>query len=151
MVVDNEVLIKKLVELRQLMLTLNNALPREVGLDEKHLDEVVGLAWEPSIFTKLFCCKKNIDALVQNINDLQAEVNVLGQQNYDVSGVFITLNREEDQQRILEAMQTRLVFGPRKEQNLLFRETALNVKQPGEPSSVRWHELKEERLVSDGH
>lgn len=148
--VDNETLIKKLTLRRYLLLDLRNSLPRDLGIDEKKLEDLVGKANEPSSLKKLLCCAKSIDVIVRKIRALDKEIETLGKLDYDASGVFITFEREEHKQRVLNAMQAPLFRRGREDKELhSFKGVALNMTEPDEPSAIHWDDLEEGSLVRD--
>ena len=140
-------MIKKLVRRRQLLHDLHNSLPAEVGLNEKRLDAIIGHAWEPNLLKRIFFCKKNIQSVVKTIQNLGKDIQNLGKVDYNVSGVFVTFEKQHDQQRILRGMQAPLSCKSRRKQKLHYKGVCLNIRQPGEPFSIRWGDLEEGPLV----
>ena len=129
------------------MLVLRNSLPRDVGLDENNLDDLIGKAREPGALGKYLCCAKEVDSVVKNIHALDKEISILGKLNYDVSEVFITFEKEEHQQRVLNAMQMSLLCTRKRDDKFSFNGINLNICEAAEPSAVRWDDLEEGSIV----
>lgn len=141
--VDNEEMVGKLIRRRRLLLQLRNCLPRNVGLNEKNLDDVLDKAHNPNIFSKLFCCAKNTDIAIQEIKEIDEKLKELAKKEYAASGVFVTFETEEHQTRVLEGMAVPKLRKNWLDDNLKFEGEILNIIVPGEPNSIRWDDLDE--------
>lgn len=79
--------------------------------------------------------------------ELDSAIDELSQRDYDVSSVFITFEKEEMQRTVLRAMTV-----PRMKPDLLderykFHGHVLTLSEADEPSSIRWGNLDNPRLV----
>ena len=136
-----------LIKRRGLLLRLRNSLPREVGLNEKNLDDLLDKAPNPGIFSKIFCCAKNTDVAVQLIKEIDEQLKELAKKEYAASAVFVTFETEENKMRVLEGMAVPKARKNWLDEKLMFDGKVLNVIEPGEPNSIRWADLDETLLV----
>ena len=137
-----------LIRRRRLLLQLRNCLPRDVGLNEKNLDDLLDKAHNPSILAKLFGCAKNTDLTIETIKDIDEQLRELAKKEYDASAVFITFETEENQKRILSEMAVPKARSKNwLDDKLKFDGKVLNIVEPGEPTSIRWADLDESAWV----
>jgi hypothetical protein len=151
---DNEELIAALVARRKLLATLENLQPAGVVMDPNDIDSAVEMA-EPIPWYYKLICAMDAETLKVEIEKLNEQILTdLAKRDYDVSNIFIVFETEHAQQ---EALRELAVLGIDKLRNntsalpsdLLFRgEKVLDVKEPPEPSSVRWKDLDESVMVS---
>jgi hypothetical protein len=148
---DNEELEAALVKRRELLLNLESLLPPNVLLEYGHgdLQDALDKAGPVPWYYKLMGYKDadRIGAEIKTLNEL-IETD-LSQRHYDVSNVFVIFETEHAQQQALKQLAC---LGIDKHRNnidalpteMLFRgNKVLAVKEPPEPSSVRWKDLDE--------
>jgi len=147
---DNEELIAALVKRRDLLVQLESLQPAGVNVNRSAgLSVAVGSATPVPWYSKLMGTMdaetiqtelKRLDTLIQTD---------LALREYDVSDVFVIFETEEAQQKALKQLACLGIDKFRNNtaalpSNLLFRgSTVLAVKEPPEPSSVRWKDLDE--------
>ena len=137
-VVDNEDLVDLLVERRTLYLKVLNAVPRGVELKNDNLHAVLGLDPKP----------KGIDKVVEEIEKLDEKIKILGKEDFEVSSVFITFEKQLTQNIVLNQMKIARTKEDSSFDHLKFDNQVLDVVEPAEPSSIRWGDLDEGPLVS---
>ena len=139
---DNEELITALLLRRGYIIKLEDLQPAGVKVDVTNLASAVETAMASNAKT----LKKNIEAIDKKIAD------DLSKRHYDVSNVFVIFEMEDDQQKALQQMSVGGVHVMMKNnkavsENVRFRgEHILKVREPPEPSSVRWRDLDETLL-----
>jgi hypothetical protein len=152
---DNEELIAALVARRELLAKLENLQPAGVVMDRNDIDRAVKTAQPVPWYYKLACYVMDAETLQKEIVKLNKHIlSDLAKRKYDVSNVFVVFETEHAQQ---EALRELAVLGIDIFRNntsalpsdLLFRgEKVLEVREPPEPSSVRWQDLDENTVVS---
>lgn len=148
---DNEELVAALVKRRELFINLEALLPAGAVPEHGHgiLASAVEMAERVPWYYKLMGYQdaETIQAEIKKLNEL-IETD-LSLRHYDVSNVFVIFETEQAQQ---EALKQLACLGIDKHRNntaalpndLLFRgNKVLAVKEPPEPSSVRWKDLDE--------
>jgi hypothetical protein len=161
---DNHVLVRKLVERRIHMRNLRLALPRGIPLeDETAVREAVARIVlerqsEPQgCLVRCFGCLVlpilnyfnmllPVEKLADKVFALRDEINELQKSKYDVASVFVTFETEEGQRAALSAMSTGKLTSMMNNTNavtpsIVFKGHVLRVREPTEPSSVRWLDL----------
>ena len=147
---DNEELIAALVARRQLLVNLESLQPAGVVVD-RYADISVAVATaEPVPWYYKLVGYMDAETIQREIEKLDDQIqNDLALREYDVSNVFVIFETEPAQQ---EALRQLACLGIEKIRNnagalpseMLFRgEKLLAVKEPPEPSSVRWKDLDE--------
>ncbi|GKY95608.1 hypothetical protein MPSEU_000522100 [Mayamaea pseudoterrestris] len=161
---DNHVLVRKLVERRVYMSNLRLALPKGVPLDDETavrgavgqivlesqserqgcLVRVFGCLVLP--FLNFFNMLLPVEKLADKVFTLRDEIEVLLKKKYDVTSVFVTFETEEGQRAALSAMSTGKLTAMMNKTSavtpsIVFQDRVLRVREPTEPSSVRWHDL----------
>lgn len=152
---DNEELVAALVKRRELFLKLEALLPAGAVLEHGHgvLDSAVEKAEPVPWYYKLMGYQdaETIQAEIKKLNEL-IETD-LSLRHHDVSNIFVVFETEQAQQKALKQLAC---LGIDKYRNntdalpndLLFRgNKVLAVKEPPEPSSVRWQDLDETILT----
>ena len=151
---DNEELVAALVKRRELFVNLESLLPPNAVLEHGHgvlqdaIDEAGPVAW----YYKLLGYKDadTIGAEIAKLNEL-IETD-LSLRQYDVSNIFVIFETERAQQQALKQLACLGIDKYRNNTNALPKEmlfrgnTVLAVKEPCEPSSVRWKDLDETAL-----
>lgn len=145
---DNEELIAALVKRRELFVQLESLQPAGIVVDP-HADVSIAVATaEPVPWYYKLIGIKDAETIQQEIKKLDAQIETdLALRVYDVSNVFVIFETEHAQQ---EALKQLACLGIDKLRNntdalpvdLLFRgNKVLAVREPPEPSSVRWKDL----------
>ena len=130
-VVDNEDLVALLVKRQTYYSKILKSLPREVEVKVGSLNDVLIFAPEGS------------QGVVDKIKKLDEEIDIKGKENFDVSSVFITFEKQANKNIVLEQMKRAKL----KKEPLRFNGKILTISEPAEPSSIRWGDLDESRLV----
>jgi hypothetical protein len=137
-VVDNEDLVELLVKRRTLYQKLRNSLPREVELNNDNLHHVLEFAPKG----------KGLDKVVERIQKSDEQIKILGKEDFDASSIFITFEKQAHQNRVLTQMALAKTKQDGSYDHLKFHRKVLSVVEPAEPSSIRWADLDESRMVS---
>lgn len=162
---DNEDLLKKLVQRRGQVENLRKLLPNEVNLD----DEIMVRAalaklvekrngTDRSCFGKLFESFLRstqllipAETIVNAIASLDEEIKELQTRQYNVSRVLITFETEEGKDQAYASLspntfRTLKVTPKGVPTNRYFKGIELQIDQPADPSSVRWLDLSASRI-----
>eukprot|EP00586_Coscinodiscus_wailesii_P003443 CAMPEP_0172485718 /NCGR_PEP_ID=MMETSP1066-20121228/13867_1 /TAXON_ID=671091 /ORGANISM="Coscinodiscus wailesii, Strain CCMP2513" /LENGTH=987 /DNA_ID=CAMNT_0013251149 /DNA_START=47 /DNA_END=3010 /DNA_ORIENTATION=- len=144
----NEDLIKALVKRRQLMLQFESLLPPELEMDPAKIEELARSVPQRPLWKRILCCCcGDIHKVLINISKTDEEIKDLVQQDYDVSNVFVTFEKETDQRRALQHLSIRKIDmwmnnTDAIDDNCVFRGNhVLSIREPYEPSSIRWDDL----------
>lgn len=147
---DNEELIAALVQRRELIVQLESLQPAGVYLNPHTDISAAVAAAEPVPWYMKLIGTKSAQTIQAEIEKLDALIQTdLALRHYDVSNVFVIFEREEAQQRALTQLACLGIDKFRNNTNalpsaFLFRgNKVLAVKEPPEPSSVRWKDLDE--------
>ena len=161
---DNHMLVRKLVERRVHMRNLRLALPKGVPLeDETAVREAVARIVlerqsEPQgCLVQCFNCLVlpilnyfnmllPVEKLADKVFTLREDITELQKAKYDVVTVFVTFETEEGQRAALSAMSTGKLAAMLNNTSavtpsIVFQGRVLRVREPTEPSSVRWLDL----------
>jgi hypothetical protein len=150
---DNEDLVRALVQRRKLVLQIEYLLRPGVRFDKNNLDAMVQQCYPVPLWQKLFLWASDAPTLLKKIRSMEeGTIKKLAAQDQHASNVFVTFETEQGQRRALEALSVRrLDLWMNKSnipQSLLFRgKHLLAVKEPPEPSSVRWQDLGDSNTV----
>jgi hypothetical protein len=150
--VDNDLLVRSLVERREVLRKLEMLVPPGTSLDTLTL---AGIAAKQERFRRfwgqvLSMVSPGVPELFARLVVLTSKVQGLSQQDYPASKVFITFETEAAQRRVLSALsvgslqvsRNKISAVPNPEH--LFRgELVLGVNEPHEPNTVRWQDLNE--------
>jgi hypothetical protein len=87
-----------------------------------------------------------VEKLADKVFTLKDEINELQKEKYHVASVFVTFETEEGQRAALSAMSTGKLNTLLNNTNavtpsIVFQDRVLRVREPTEPSSVRWLDL----------
>lgn len=87
-----------------------------------------------------------VEKLADNVFRLRDEIAELQKKKYDVTSVFVTFETEEGQRAALSAMSSGKLVAMLNQTHavtpsIVFRDRVLRVREPSEPSSVRWLDL----------
>jgi hypothetical protein len=149
--VDNDFLVRSLLERRECMQKIELLLKPGTLVDELNLARIAAqIERERSFFGKLFALvAPGIPELLGRVTILASRVQGLAQQDYPASNVFITFETEAAQRKVLSALSVGVIAALSnktkvlsKTPEYLFRgDLVLNIKEPEEPSTVRWQDL----------
>jgi hypothetical protein len=154
--VDNDLLVRSLVERRELMRQLEMNLEPGTSLDTLSVANVAAQQEHKRRFFGNLMAKlvPGIPEHFARIVVLTAKVQGLAQQDYPASNVFITFETEDAQRRVLAALSVGSLYVRRnkisslKDPKHLFRgKYVLDIKEPDEPNTVRWQDLNEKFKV----
>ena len=152
---NNEELIKALVERRAIVHNLSLLLPSDVNLDDNEEIEtaaaiVVQQEGKSPLWKK--CLRKlgimqDAQTLADKLEESHDLIVELLQRNYEASHVFVVFGTEEDQRKVLTNLTVGTIATITNNQDaidnvFLFHGTdVLHVEEAGEPSDVRWTDL----------
>ena len=150
MAVDNDLLVRTLVERREILHIIQNNL--EPGKPMSNL-QLAYLAAKTERERNWF--GRFVATLVSGIPEyyarfvaLNAKVQGLAQLDFPVTNVFVTFETEKDQRNVLRNLSVGSLKASRNDKRALsnpkhlFRgEYVLAVEEPGEPSTIRWQDL----------
>ncbi len=144
-VVDNEHIVWKLIQRRALLVKMKGMIKPGESLEMETLkrlasEEAENRSCFQSAIAKLLGGVPEVYKKILAIDDkIREMIEKAGEEGPPVTKVFVTFEHEMSQRRVLQAMDT-----PFPEKRFCFRgEKFLKVQEPGEPSSVRWHNLNE--------
>jgi len=103
---------------------------------------------EPGILSRLLCCSAGPKALYDKVQAIDQEIERYVGQVYPASSVYVTFETEEMQRRVLEEMTYPKLCKGFVDSKYLFDAHVLQIDEPDEPSSIRWHDLDEKKTVS---
>lgn len=141
-ITDNDLLVKKLVERREVLQKIKSKLGPALSLD---LDQLTKVSSEIESkrnnlergYAKLF---KGVPELVDHVKRLDEEIRELAVLDRAVTTVIVTFETEAAQRKVLSIMKTADGF----DQKYCFRDDKfLDVDEPPEPSAIRWADLNE--------
>jgi hypothetical protein len=148
--VDNDILVKTLVERRELLRMIENML--EPGTSTTILN-LAKLAAEEERQRKglksfLAIVSPGIPELFARVVALNAKVQGLSQLEYPCTNVFISFETEKDQRYVLSKLSVGSLKSARnnkeavEDPKYLFRgEKVLAISEPDEPNTIRWQDL----------
>lgn len=161
---NNEELLKKLVQRRRYRDSLRRLLPRGTDLDDENearsavdvhvrardAERMGCTTWmlEHSVFWVLrrFGMMLKAETLVDFVFDLTDEIKELQKETYSASKVFVTFETEEGQRAALTALSaSRIDLWNNNTHNIppsaVFKGRVLYVTEPTEPNAIRWLDL----------
>ena len=151
---DNEELIAALLTRRKLLAKLENLQPAGVVMDRNDIDRAVKTAQNHPWYYKLAFGFMDAETLHKEIVKLDTRIlSDLAKREYNVSNVFVVFETEHAQQQALRELAVLRIDAFRNNtsalpRDLLFRgKKVLEVREPPEPSSVRWKDLNETTMV----
>ena len=148
--VDNDILVRTLVERREKMRVLELMVEPGTKLD---IVTLAGIAAKEergrTFFQRLVAMvSPGIPEIFARMAVLTSKVQGLAQQDYPVTNVFITFETETDQRRVLEKLTVGQIAIDTNQQSALpdkkylFRNfRVLAVNEAGEPDTIRWDDL----------
>lgn len=148
--VDNDLLVRTLLERREILQTIENILPPGTSMDNYNLAKLAageerGRNWLSTLLAPL---AHGIPELYARLVALDAKVIGLSQLEYPVTNVFLTFETEKDQRHVLEKLSIGSLssynndVSALSDKKYLFRDNlVLAVSEPDEPSTIRWQDL----------
>ena len=121
-------------------------IPPTVQFDETKLNQIIRYCPPQSNLDTLLYRRSKAEKLVADIRLVNSVIDeMLQETEYDASNIYITFETEAMQRVVLEAMQmpAHLV-----DEAMKFEGQVLHVKEPDEPSAVRWGDLHVSSCVS---
>lgn len=148
--VDNDFLVRTLVERRERLRTIHNS--QEPGSSMKMLDlarVAAQLERSRNFWGRLMAIfAPGIPEHFARLVALNAKVEGLAQLDYPVTNVFVTFETENDQRHVLEKLTVGSIKSGRNDARALsdpkylFRgKYVLAVSEPDEPNTIRWQDL----------
>jgi hypothetical protein len=148
--VDNDLLVRTLVERRETMRMLELLIEPGTKLDMITLSGIAaGVQRERTFLQRVMASvSPGIPEIFARLSVLTSKVQGLAQQDYPVTNVFVTFETERDQSKVLERLTVgQVAVDTNRKQALqdpkyLFRgERVLSVHEPEEPDAIRWEDL----------
>lgn len=148
--VDNDFLIRTLVERRELLRRMQNALEPGLAMSNLKLAYLAAkMERERNWFGRfLALLLPGIPEFYARYVALNAKVQGLAQLDFPVTNVFLTFETEKDQRKVLRKLSVGSLKAYRNDKKALsnprylFRdEHVLAVEEPDEPSTIRWQDL----------
>lgn len=143
---DNEELIRALLQRRKLMRQIENTLQPGVKWDPKNLDEMAKQCMPVPGWKKRLLFAKTGEELLKKIRESEEEARTLSKKEIAVSNVFVTMETEKAQRTALEALGRPYVELWRGAPNMPTRHKfrgkhILSTREPAEPSTILWQDL----------
>jgi len=150
--IDNEDLIKILVKRRKQIQNLIYLLKPGVQFEGDNLDQMANQTIDLTWVQKHLLFKKTGPELLKAIRDLEEQAKEESKKDFGASNIFITFETEKQQKMILNKLALPrsqiMADGILVPNDIKFLgKYALAVKEPAEPSSIRWHDLDESLTV----
>ncbi|GKY91514.1 hypothetical protein MPSEU_000123600 [Mayamaea pseudoterrestris] len=150
--VDNDLLVRSLVERREVLRRIEMMVEPGTSLDKLTLTRLGAKEErERRLLNRIIAMvSPGIPEFVARLVVLTARVQGLAQQNFPVTNVFITFETEADQRKVLSELSLGSLDVSRNNLNALasrdyaFRgNQVLAVAEPDEPNTIRWQDLNE--------
>lgn len=150
--VDNDLLIRCLVERREVLRKIEMKVEPGTSLDILTLAGIATKEERERRFLGHLMARvlPGIPELVSRLVVLTAKIQGLSQQDYPVSNVFVTFEKESDQRKVLSGLSIGKWATMRNNSKALsnplhlFRgKHVLAVSEPDEPNTIRWQDLNE--------
>ncbi|CAJ1969146.1 unnamed protein product [Cylindrotheca closterium] len=147
--VENDLLIKTLVERRECTRLIEMALGPEESTEDNNLAKIAAKIERDRNALDRWIARisAGMPELYSRLVTLDAKVKGLAQLDYHVTNVFVTFETEEDQRRVLSELSVgfwQSQINDRKavpKEYLFDGERVLYVSEPDEPSAIRWQDL----------
>ena len=150
MAVDNDILVRTLVQRREVLRTIQNTLEPGSTLTELKLAYMAARdERQRNWFGRLLAMvSPGIPELYSRYVALSAKVQGLAQLDFPATNVFLIFETEKDQRKVLQRLTVGSLKAYRNDHRALsnpkylFRgKHVLAVEEPGEPSTIRWQDL----------
>jgi len=153
---NNDILVKALVERRERYLQLTRKLPLGTSLDDNTVSLLAaqcerdrnGLTYFIATILHPFYLMLDIAALYSRIVVLTSKIRGLSQLENPVSNVFVTFETEKGQRNVLTALDCGIISARTNNakafyqaSHLFRRRQVLQISEPEEPSTIRWQDL----------
>jgi hypothetical protein len=148
--VDNDFLVRTLLERREILQTIENTLEPGTSMSNFSLAKIAAKQERERNFIGrlMTMVGPGIPEYYARLVALNAKVIGLSQLEYPVTNVFLTFETEKDQRHVLEKLSVGSMSSYKNDKNALsdpkylFRdELVLAVSEPDEPSTIRWQDL----------
>jgi len=154
--VNNDILVKALVERRERYLQLSRKLPYGTALDDNTVSLIAarceknrnGLTYLIATILHPFHISLDVGALYHRIVVLTSRIRGLCQLENQVSNVFVTFETEKAQRNVLTALDCGIISARTNNASAFYqashlfrRRHVLQVSEPEEPSTIRWQDL----------
>ncbi len=148
--VDNDFLVRTLVERRQILRTIQNSLEPGIVMSNIELAYIAAKTERERNWLGRFLAilAPGIPEWYSRYVALNAKVQGLAQLDFPVTNVFLTFETERDQRHVLQKLSVGSLSASRNDKKALqdpkylFRgEYVLAVEEPDEPSTIRWQDL----------
>ena len=148
--VDNDLLVRSLVERREILRQIEMLVEPGTSLDTLTLAGIAAKVEKERTFFGhvLAIVVRGIPELFARLTVLTAKVQGLAQQDYPATNVFVTFETEAAQRQVLAAYNLGSIDVRRNNikklsnpQHLFRGQLILRVKEPDEPNTIRWQDL----------
>jgi hypothetical protein len=148
--VDNDLLVKTLVERRELLRMIENRLEPGTSTNIINLAKIAAEEerQRKGLQRLLAIVSPGIPGLFARVVALNAKVQGLSQLDYPCTNVFISFETEKDQRYVLSKLSVGSLKSARNDKEAvedpkyLFRgERVLAISEPDEPNTIRWQDL----------
>jgi hypothetical protein len=148
--VDNDILVRTLLERREILRTIENQLEPGTSMDILNLAQIAAEQERARKGLSVLLAKfsSGIPELFARVVTLNAKVQGLAQLDYPVTNVFVIFETEADQRKVLSKLSVGSLKSSRndvtavEDPKYLFRgEKVLSVVEPDEPNTIRWQDL----------
>lgn len=140
-VLDNPDMLLKIIKRRKLLTMLQNYLPLNEEFDENDLKQTLLRCSDPGLLGRILGSKGPKD-IYDEILELNKEIEDSMQSNFPASNIFITFETEGMQYEVLKNM-TYAKAKKTIDSKYKFDGLTLKIKEPDEPSAIRWTDLDE--------
>ena len=146
---DNEPLVKTLVDCRRSFIALENLLPLGAKLDLDNLNLSAKIMYSVLLWKKLMCCDKSPQWNIANIKQKDDEIVALAKDpNFNMARVFVTFNMQACQRSVLKILSVPWINTNKVPEHHKYKKTVLKIGLPDEPIAIRWSDLSMTATVS---
>jgi len=143
-VLKNDELIAKMAERQKLLAKLKSRLPNHFKFCSADLETTVLQCSEPGVISRLLCCSVGPKELYDKILKIDVEIEQVSSSDFPTSGVFVTFETEDMQQRVLAEMTFPSLCNNVVDSKFKWGgHVVLEIDEPDEPSSIRWADIDE--------
>ncbi len=143
-VLKNDELIAKMAERQKLLAKLKALLPKHFKFCSSDLERTVLQCSEPGVLSRLLFCSVGPKDLYDKILKIDVEIEQISTNDFPTSGVFVTFETEEMQQRVLAEMTFPSLCSHVVDSKFKWGgHVVLEIDEPDEPSSIRWADIDE--------
>lgn len=161
--VDNDLLVRSLVERREILRQIEMTLEPGTSLDILTLAGIAAKEERGRKVIDRFLVQIGLAGIPEKVARLvvlTAKIQGLAQQDYPATNIFLCFETEEEQRKVLAALNygslkivRNKVSAATDEKHLFRGEFLLSASEPDEPNTVRWQDLNEklkDRLKQQG-